>query len=151
MGVVSTSTLSRWERGEEGLPVEIFEKLLTSMNISYNEIITSEVDIKQVIAKIEFAYEENDINELKKLSLCLLDKYQQSRDEFSKVEYLLKSAMAMNYYLDLSGKDLSDIKYKVTWQSNLIILDIGLKKKLFYLLMYSYCLMKIVFINCLDR
>ncbi len=114
MGVVSTSTLSRWERGEEGLPVEIFEKLLTSMNISYNEIITSEVDIKQVIAKIEFAYEENDINELKKLSLCLLDKYQQSRDEFSKVEYLLKSAMAMNYYLDLSGKDLSDIKYKVT-------------------------------------
>ncbi|GFP00913.1 hypothetical protein LMG22465_15620 [Lactobacillus helveticus] len=121
MGVVSTSTLSRWERGEEGLPIEIFEKLLTSMNISYNEIITSkvdikqvEVDIKQVIAKIEFAYEENDINELKKLSLCLLDKYQQSRDEFSKVEYLLKSAMAMNYYLDLSGKDLSDIKYKVT-------------------------------------
>ncbi|MDN6652659.1 MAG: helix-turn-helix domain-containing protein, partial [Lactobacillus sp.] len=92
VGVVSTSTLSRWERGEEGLPVEIFEKLLTSMNISYNEIITSEVDIKQVIAKIEFAYQENDINELKKLSLCLLDKYQQSRDEFSKVEYLLKSA-----------------------------------------------------------
>ncbi|MPW14476.1 helix-turn-helix domain-containing protein [Lactobacillus helveticus] len=65
VGVVSTSTLSRRERGEEGLPVEIFEKLLTSMNISYNEIITSEVDIKQVIAKIEFAYQENDINELK--------------------------------------------------------------------------------------
>jgi len=38
VGVVSTSTLSRWERGEEWLPVEIFEKLLTSMNISYYQI-----------------------------------------------------------------------------------------------------------------
>jgi transcriptional regulator with XRE-family HTH domain len=51
-GVTSTSALSRWERGEEGLPVEIFDKLLTSLNISYNEIITSEIEIKQVIMKV---------------------------------------------------------------------------------------------------
>lgn len=112
MGVVSPSTLSSWERGEEGLPVEIFEKLLTSMNISYNEIIASEVDINQVIARIEYDYQKNKTEELKKLSLCLLDKYHQARDEFSKVEYLLKSAMAMNYYLDLLGVDLSDDEYK---------------------------------------
>lgn len=112
VGVVSPSTLSRWKRGEEGLPVEIFEKLLTSMNISYNEIIASEVDINQVIARIEYDYQKNKTEELKKLSLCLLDKYHQARDEFSKVEYLLKSAMAMNYYLDLSGVDLSDDEYK---------------------------------------
>ncbi len=45
VGVVSTSTLSRWERGEEGLPVEIFEKLLTSMNISYTRLNSANSDI----------------------------------------------------------------------------------------------------------
>ncbi|AEG41345.1 helix-turn-helix domain-containing protein [Lactobacillus kefiranofaciens] len=112
VGVVSPSTLSRWERGEEGLPVEIFEKLLTSMNISYDEIVASEVDIKEIIAQVELAYQTNDIKELKRISLDLLAKYDQTGDGLLKTEYLLKSAIAANYYLDLSGDDLTNTEYK---------------------------------------
>lgn len=112
VGVVSPSTLSRWERGEEGLPVEIFEKLLTSMNISYDEIVASEVDIKEIIAQVELAYQINDIKELKRISLDLLAKYDQTGDGLLKTEYLLKSAIAANYYLDLSGDDLTNTEYK---------------------------------------
>ena len=112
VGIVSPSTLSRWERGEEGLPVEIFEKLLTSMNISYDEIVASEVDIKEIIAQVELAYQTNDIKELKRISLDLLAKYDQTGDGLLKTEYLLKSAIAANYYLDLSGDDLTNTEYK---------------------------------------
>lgn len=112
VGVVSPSTLSRWERGEEGLPVEIFEKLLTSMNISYDEIVASEVDIKEIIAQVELAYQTNDIKELKRISLDLLAKYDQTGDGLLKTEYLLKYAIAANYYLDLSGYDLTNTEYK---------------------------------------
>ncbi|WP_095342242.1 helix-turn-helix domain-containing protein [Lactobacillus kefiranofaciens] len=112
VGVVSPSTLSRWERGEEGLPVEIFEKLLTSMNISYDEIVASEVDIKEIIAQVELAYQTNDIKELKRISLDLLAKYDQTGDGLLKTEYLLKYAIAANYYLDLSGDDLTNTEYK---------------------------------------
>lgn len=112
VGVVSPSTLSRWECGEEGLPVEIFEKLLTSMNISYDEIVASEVDIKEIIAQVELAYQTNDIKELKRISLDLLAKYDQTGDGLLKTEYLLKSAIAANYYLDLSGDDLTNTEYK---------------------------------------
>lgn len=112
VGITSTSALSRWERGETGLPVEIFERLLTTMNISYNEIIIAEIEIKQVIAKVEFAYQENDVEKLKNLSFQLLEKYHHENDEYLKKEALIKSAIALNFYFDLSGQDLSDDEYK---------------------------------------
>lgn len=97
-GVTSTSALSRWERGEEGLPVEIFDKLLTSLNISYNEIITNEIEIKQVIMKVEFLYQENKIQELKDYTNKLLDTYYRENDNYLRSEYLIRAATAANYY-----------------------------------------------------
>lgn len=44
------SALSRWERGEADLPVEVFEKVIATLNISYSEIIINEVEIKQLLA-----------------------------------------------------------------------------------------------------
>lgn len=110
--MVSPSTLSRWERGEEGLPVEIFEKLLTSMNISYNELVASEVEAKQVMMKVEFLYQKNDIDGLKAYATKLLNQYYQETNNYLHLELLIKSAIAVNFYMDLTGIDLTNEKFK---------------------------------------
>lgn len=113
VGVTSPSVLSRWERGEEGLPVEVFEKLLTSMNISYNEIIASEVEIKQVIMKVEKLYQENNTSELKNYAEKLLNEYYQETDKCLRLELLIKSAIIVNFYVDLTGIDLTNEEFKL--------------------------------------
>lgn len=112
-GVSSRSTLSRWERGEAGLSVEIFEKVITSLNISYSEIIINEVEIKQLLETIEYLYQNNDTQALRQLAITYLDKYAQSEDGISHMEALFKSAISLNYYLDLTGIDLSTEEYKL--------------------------------------
>lgn len=113
VGVTSPSILSRWERGEEGLPVEVFEKLLTSMNVSYNEIITSEIEVKQLMMKVEFLYQKNDIDGLKKYATKLLDKYYKEENKYLRLELVIKSAIAVNFYMDLTGIDLTNKEFKL--------------------------------------
>ncbi|GAA0039149.1 hypothetical protein [Lactobacillus amylovorus] len=72
--------------------------MLTSLNISYNEIITSEIEIKQVIMKVEFLYQENKIQELKDYTNKLLDTYYRENDNYLRSEYLIRAATAANYY-----------------------------------------------------
>lgn len=114
--ITSTSVLSRWERGEEYLPIEIFDKLLDYFHISYFEIGTSEKELKSVIQKISILYQENNIQKLHDFSQDLLNKYlnENNNNKFVKLELLFKSAMANNYYLDLSGNDLTNRDYKLS-------------------------------------
>lgn len=41
-----------------------------------------------------------------------MEKYHHENDEYLKKEALIKSAIALNFYFDLSGQDLSDDEYK---------------------------------------
>lgn len=129
-GVSSRSTLSRWERGEAGLSVEIFEKMITSLNISYNEIIINEVEIKQLLEQIEYLYQNNDTQELRHLAITYLDKYAQSEDSISHMEALFKSAISLNYYLDLTGIDLSTEEYKLELKKRVKNIRCWLKKEI---------------------
>lgn len=112
IGATSSSALSRWERGEEGLPVEVFEKIIFELNISYSDLIANEVEIKQVIGKVELFYQNNDDRELNKFTSQLLSAYYLEQDKYIKTKLLIESAIAANFYLDLSGTDLTDKNYK---------------------------------------
>lgn len=90
VGITSTSALSRWERGETGLPVE----------------------------------------KLKNLSFQLLEKYHHENDEYLKKEALIKSAIALNFYFDLSGQDLSDDEYKKTLAEQFVGIKHWFKKEI---------------------
>ncbi|EEJ71292.1 helix-turn-helix domain-containing protein [Lactobacillus ultunensis] len=130
VGIVSPSTLSRWERGEEGLPVEIFEKLLTTMNISYNEIIANEVEVKQVMMKIELLYQKNDIDGLKNYATQLLNEYYQEKENYLRLELLIKSAIAVNFYIDLTGIDITNKKYKMSLTKQFENINYWFKKEI---------------------
>ncbi|QQP28641.1 helix-turn-helix domain-containing protein [Lactobacillus ultunensis] len=130
VGIVSPSTLSRWERGEEGLPVEIFEKLLTTMNISYNEIIANEVEVKQVMMKIELLYQKNDIDGLKNYATQLLNEYYQEKENYLRLELLIKSTIAVNFYIDLTGIDITNKKYKMSLTKQFENINYWFKKEI---------------------
>lgn len=129
-GVSSRSTLSRWERGEEGLPVEIFERLITCLNLSYQEIMINEVEIQDLLNQIEYLYQNNDLQGLKALITVYLERYRQSAKELIQVELLFKSAIALNYYLDLTGDDLSDEKFKLELTKRVSSIRYWLKKEI---------------------
>lgn len=129
-GVSSKSTLSRWERGEKGLPVEVFERLITSLNISYSEIVINEVEIKQLLEKIEYLYQNNDVQQLQQLATYYLDEYAKSDRGDSRIEALFKSAVSLNYYLDLTGVDLSTDKYKSELKNRVENIQYWFKKEI---------------------
>ena len=97
VGITSTSALSRWERGETGLPVEKLK------NLSF-----------QLLEKYHHE----------------LEKYHHENDEYLKKEALIKSAIALNFYFDLSGQDLSDDEYKKTLAEQFVGIKHWFKKEI---------------------
>ncbi|WP_195922260.1 helix-turn-helix domain-containing protein [Lactobacillus crispatus] len=130
VGITSDSALSRWERGEEGLPVEIFDRVIASLNISYSEIITNEVEVKQINEKVDFLYQKNDTKGLRALATKLLEEYYQETDKFLQTEMLIKSAIVINYYMDLTGIDLSDDEYKLKLTQQFGNIEFWFKKEI---------------------
>lgn len=110
--ITSSSALSRWENGEQGLPVEAVDKLLKVMHLSYSELIVSESDRKEIFNEIELFYQSNDNDKLKEITQELLSQFNNESEEFQKEELLIEAAVAANYYLDLSGEDLTDNSFK---------------------------------------
>lgn len=110
--ITSSSALSRWENGEQGLPVEAVDKLLKVMHLSYSELIVSESDRKEVFNEIKLFYQLNNNNKLKEITQNLLSQFNSENEEFQKEELLIEAAVAANYYLDLSGEDLTDNSFK---------------------------------------
>lgn len=110
--VTSPSALSRWENGEQGLPVEVVDKLLKVMHLSYSELVVSELDRKEIFNKIKLFYQLNDNDKLKEIAQELLNQFNNEDEELQKEEFLIEAAVAANYYLDLSGEDLTDNSFK---------------------------------------
>lgn len=110
--ITSSSALSRWENGEQGLPVEVVDKLLKVMHLSYSELVVNKSGRKEVFNEIEFLYQSNDNDKLKEIAQELLSQFNNESEEFQKEELLIEAAVAANYYLDLSGEDLTDNSFK---------------------------------------
>lgn len=110
--ITSPAALSRWENGKQGIPVEVFDRILKVMNLSYDEVIIDEKQLKVIQRKVDYLYQINDTSKLKELSSKLLKKYYAEKDELNKSDLLIQSAIAANYYLDLTGKDLTNNEFK---------------------------------------
>ena len=110
--ITSPAALSRWENGLQGIPVEVFDRMLKVMNLSYDEVIINEKQLKAIQRKVDYFYQVNDTSKLKELSNKLLKKYYAEEDELNKNDLLIQSAISANYYLDLTGEDLTNDEFK---------------------------------------
>lgn len=101
-GITSSSSLQRWESGEGSMPVEKVSQLLVKIHYQLEEL----DDINKLdvyIDDIEKAYQSNNVEMLKKLSLFLLKAYYtQPKD----IHIFLQAAIACNYYMDFTNENL---------------------------------------------
>ncbi|MBP2058720.1 Rgg/GadR/MutR family transcriptional activator [Lactobacillus colini] len=108
-GITSIARLSRWENGltNDGMPIEIVEKLIKRLNISYDELLSKQYKYSiSIMYQVRKLYKNNDIDGLKSLTDQLLSQYRNGKIE------ILPSAVAANFYLDLTGKSRDSVMTK---------------------------------------
>lgn len=107
-GIISSPTLSRWETGKQDIRFAVCYKLLKRLGISIDALGISQNNTPKMIDKITLLYINNNTDDLAKLSKKLLANYSDNKN----VDNLLVAATACNFYLDLSGIDLTDGTFK---------------------------------------
>lgn len=79
---------------------------------------------------MDFLYQKNDTKGLRALATKLLEEYYQETDKFLQTEMLIKSAIVINYYMDLTGIDLSDDEYKLKLTQQFGNIEFWFKKEI---------------------
>lgn len=110
-GILSTSFLSKFERGESDISLTHFVKIVERMNISLDEFIFSANEYKpseldNLISEIATAYQRNNITKLKNITKREYDRY----EEFGFDAYLCNSIMAEANMLNLEKKRIDKKK-----------------------------------------
>ncbi|MBD5429939.1 Rgg/GadR/MutR family transcriptional regulator [Lactobacillus sp.] len=104
--IISKSSLSRWERGEQDISLATFYKLLDEIHVFSEE--ASSKELIQFISKVSDLYRKDEIKQLKNISQALLKQYAKDRS----YETLIKVTTVCDLYMDLSDEDLTDTKFK---------------------------------------
>lgn len=104
-GITSFSSLRRWESGEGEMSLNKVIALLKRVNVSPKEYmdIIGENDEDLFEAEISNYYENNDIDSLKEVADFFMQKYVSFP---TNQLYFFRSAMACNFYMDLTGKNI---------------------------------------------
>lgn len=105
-GIISKSSLSRWERGEQDISLTDFYKLLEKIHILSEEIAYN--SLTKFVSNVSDLYRKDKIKQLKSISQDLLRQY--SKD--NSYETLLKVVTVCDLYTDLSNEDLTDENFK---------------------------------------
>lgn len=110
-GILSTSFLSKFERGESDISLSHFVKIIERMNVSLDEFIFSANEYKPseletLISEITAAYQRNNISKLKNITKKEYEKYNQ----FELDVYLCNSIMTEAIMLNLEKKQIDKKK-----------------------------------------
>lgn len=104
-GITSFSSLRRWESGEGEMSLNKVIALVKRINVSPKEYmdIIGESDEDLFEAEISNYYENNNIDSLKEIANFFLQKHINfPTDQL----YYFRSAMACNFYMDLTGENI---------------------------------------------
>lgn len=107
-GIVSTATLSRWERGKHDLAVSTYYKLLDRLNVLADEVTPNADDLFNFVTEVGLLMLPNNVKALRDKSRTLLLEYSRNKT----LSNLLRAAIACSCYLDLSSVDLTDDVFK---------------------------------------
>ncbi|MFL2099478.1 helix-turn-helix domain-containing protein [Desemzia sp. FAM 23991] len=110
-GILSTSFLSKFERGESNISLSHFVNVIERMNISLDEFIFSANEYKpneldSLMSEIASAYQRNNTSKLKMIT----NKEYQKWEEYGLDAYLCNSIMAEAKMLNLQRKEIDKKK-----------------------------------------
>lgn len=110
-GILSTSFLSKFERGESNISLSHFVNVIERMNISLDEFIFSANEYKpneldSLMSEIASAYQRNNTSKLK----IITNKEYQKWEEYGLDAYLCNSIMAEAKMLNLQRKEIDKKK-----------------------------------------
>lgn len=110
-GILSTSFLSKFERGESDISLSHFVNVIERMNVSLDEFIFSANEYKpseldRLISGIAAAYQRNNLTKLRNIAKKEYEKYEQ----YELDAYLCNSIMAEAKLLDLEQKQIEKKK-----------------------------------------
>lgn len=110
-GILSTSFLSKFERGESNISLSHFIDIIERMNISLDEFVFSANEYKpneldHLISEISSAYQRNNTSKLK----IITNKEYQKWEEYGLDAYLCNSIMAEAMMLNLQKKEIDKKK-----------------------------------------
>lgn len=108
-GISSEPSLSKWERGLQNIPANVYCELLRRLHIMPSEIEVNKSQIKPFMIKVSELYINNKNIELRNLGIELLNKYSKTHTFMN----LLKAATVCNFYLDSTGEDITDELFKI--------------------------------------
>lgn len=121
-GITSRSSLQRWESGQGEMAIEKVSQLLARIHIQPEEYIdkVGMSKLKIYTQGVEEAYAKNDVHELKRIALILLKKYADDKDN---IQLLFQTAVACNFYLDLSNVNLFPHQEKIRLKSYFLAIN----------------------------
>lgn len=110
-GILSTSFLSKFERGESNISLSHFINVIERMNISLDEFVFSANEYKpseldSLMSEIASAYQRNNTSKLK----IIINKEYQKWEEYGLDAYLCNSIMAEAKMLNLQKKEIDKKK-----------------------------------------
>jgi len=110
-GIVSPSTLSRWERGKGEIYFDNVLKLLKKLEINLNEFFGANYHSfnEEVAQRINAAYADADSVKLKKITIIQLKKYEKTQQ----LNTLFLAASASNFYFELTRECIFPINYQI--------------------------------------
>lgn len=121
---ISTSQLSRFEKGQTDLTISKFMLILDEINMPIDEFMYAVHDfhrdeLNELLAKIQFFVSTHDINGLKKLLNSQL-KSEPKREKFHHINIILlkirlQDLSGENYYTEDDLKDLTDYLFSVEY------------------------------------
>ena len=110
-GILSTSFLSKFERGESNISLSHFIDIIERMNISLDEFVFSANEYKpseldRLMSEIASAYQRNNTSKLKMITNNEYEKW----EEYGLDAYLCNSIMAEAMMLNLQRKEIDKKK-----------------------------------------
>lgn len=110
-GIVSPSTLSRWERGKGEIYFDNVLKLLKKLEINLNEFFGANYHSsnEEVAQRINAAYAAADSVKLKRIATIQLKKYEKAKQ----LNALFLAVSASNSYFELTRKCIFPINYQI--------------------------------------
>lgn len=111
-GITSRQSLGNWETGKGELDFAKVLLLLKKINVQPIDFLESSINsyLKQTTSQISVAYVNNQIDRL----LHYANKYLEisHRNLTDRISFL-RAAVACNYYMDLTGKDITSTSHKL--------------------------------------